>query len=775
MEHRTVLRQVFADHDGVEVSTDGDAFFVVFPQAGSAVAAAREAQLELASSPFLVRMGLHTGTALIADGDYVGEDVHLAARITSASHGGQVVMSAVTGDLASADVIGLGEHRFRDFDEPLAIVQLGTRRFPPLRTVANTNLPRPSSIFVGREHEVATVISLLRDETRLLTLTGPGGSGKTRLAVESAAQLVSEFHAGVFWVPLGTHRDSGLVTEAIAQTLGSKTALVTDIGERQMLIVIDNLEHLVDAAPELAELVEQCPNLRLLVTSRELLRVRGEVEFPVDTLAEEDSVALFCERSGLEEDEAIHRLCNELDNLPLAVELAAARTRVLPPSTILERLSERLDLLRGGRDVDPRQQTLRATIAWSYDLLAPEERNLFERLSVFRGGCTVLSAEEIAEAEIEVLASLVEKNLVRQSRGRFWMLDTVREYAAEALAASGETGELSRRHAFHYAALAEEAYPHLTGTPGEWLDRLASEHDNLRAALDHLQTSGATQESLKLAGALWRFWFLRGHNQEGRQRLEQVLAADPRPTPARARALDGAGGLQFGRDDTIAKARLEEALALHEQLGDEWGVANSQFLLGQAAAYRGDFDEAEALSELSLEAFRSLGDDHFALLSMQILSWALDELGEKVRARALREDIEPLAVATDNERMRAIGLYYMARYAREDGSISEAISLLNQAYQIHRANSEIPEIERDLLELVTILNASGKFRAAIESLAQLTAFREDHAITGESTDATITALAATLRTRVDDGTYTQAWERGQSMNPHDAFTLASDQ
>ncbi len=443
-DHRRVLRACFEGRGGVEVDTQGDAFFFAFPSAPDAVAAAQEAQRKLAGGAIGVRIGLHTGTPHVTDEGYVGEDVHLGARIAAAGHGGQVLVSAATRALVDAETLDLGEHRLKDFEQPVAIFQLGHERFPPLKTISNTNLPRPASSFVGREREVAALAGLL-DDARLVTLTGPGGSGKTRLAIETAADLAGRFRHGVFWVGLATVRDPDLVVPAIAQTLGARDGLASHVGEREMLLLLDNLEQAIDAAPALAALVEACPNLTLLVTSRELLRVRGEVEYPVPPLADPDAFDLFCARSRLDPDGTISELCRRLDNLPLAVELAAARTSVLSPAQILDRLGQRLDLLTGGRDADPRQRTLRATIAWSYDLLTPDEQALFRRLAVFAGGCTLEAAEAVAGADLDTLQSLVDKSLVRRTEDRFWMLETIREFAVEELTASDPADGTRRR------------------------------------------------------------------------------------------------------------------------------------------------------------------------------------------------------------------------------------------------------------------------------------------------------------------------------------------
>ena len=398
-EHRRIVREACVAADGVEVDTQGDAFFFAFPTAQGAVGAAQAMTEALAAGSIQLRIGLHTGTPLVTDEGYVGDDVHLAARVAAAGHGGQVVLSRATrAHLDGVALTDLGEHRLKDIEGAVAIFQLGDLSFPPLKTISNTNLPRPASSFVGREQELEDVVARIEEGARLLTLTGPGGSGKTRLALEAASIMVPKYRAGVFWVGLAALRDPSLVIEQIAQTLGAKDELAAHIGEREMLLLIDNLEQVVEAAPELSRLLQACPNLNLLCTSRELLRVQGEVEYEVPPLASREAVSLFCERSRLEPSDEIAKLCARVDNLPLAVELAAARAKALSPAQILDRLTSSLDLLRGGRDADPRQQTLRATIGWSYDLLSEDEQRRFRTLSVFAGGCTLEAAEEVADA-----------------------------------------------------------------------------------------------------------------------------------------------------------------------------------------------------------------------------------------------------------------------------------------------------------------------------------------------------------------------------------------
>src|SRR5262245_12767479 len=430
-------------------------------------------------------MGIHSGEPLLAPPKYVGIDLHKAARIMAAGHGGQVLVSATTAALARADDLHeLGEHRLKDFPEPVSIFQLGEGTFPPLRTVSNSNLPHAASSFVGRERELREIRELLLDEkVRLLTLAGAGGTGKTRLALEAAASLVGDYPGGVFWVALASLRDPLLVMPTIAQTLGAKEGVAEQIADRDLLLVLDNLEQVIESAPELPLLLERCPNLTLLVTSRELLQVRGENEYAVPPLAESEAVALFCERAQMGGSPEIAELCARLDSLPLAVELAAARARLLSPAQILERLSQRLDLLKGGRDADPRQQTLRATIEWSHELLSPEQQRLFARLSVFAGGCPLEAAEAVCEADVDLLQALVDKSLLRHVDERVWMLETIRDLAGERLATSDEAETVTLAHAEWFTSFAERAAPELFGNQQvEWLGRLERDHDNLRAA-----------------------------------------------------------------------------------------------------------------------------------------------------------------------------------------------------------------------------------------------------------------------------------------------------
>jgi predicted ATPase/class 3 adenylate cyclase len=640
-EHRRLLREAFARRGGVEVDTQGDAFFFAFPSASEAVEAARQGQQALSLGPVSARMGLHTGRPHIGREGYVGEDVHLAARIAAAGHGGQVLISQATRSLVVGEVRDLGENRLKDFAEPVWLFQLGQERFAPLKTISNTNLPRPASSFVGRAQEVAEVVELLQDGARLVTLSGSGGSGKTRLAIESAAELLPEFRNGVFWIGLAALRDPALVAETVAQTLGAKDGLAEHIGERELLLLLDNFEQVVEAAPELGLLLESCPNLRLLVTSRELLRIRGEVEYPVPPLAQPDAVELFCARSRLESSEEIAELCRRLDDLPLAVELAAARTSVLSPAQILERLAQRLDLLRGGRDSESRQQTLRATIEWSYELLAGEEGRLFACLSVFAGGCTLDAAAAVAAADLDTLQSLVHKSLVRFADGRFWMLETIRQFALERLDETGDAEDVRRGRAAYFLELGELAKPELRAAGSSvWFDRLQAEHDNLRAVLGDALEHGRAEVALRLGGAIWLFWLARGFWSEGRRWLESALAGSAEGEPClHFDALWGAGLLAVWQGDLErGRAVADELLALSAETDSALIRAVGCDIAGLVAATRGDWDSAAQLYAETAQLSRELGDSWLLAIAVNNLGDVALNRGEYERALELFEE-----------------------------------------------------------------------------------------------------------------------------------------
>jgi predicted ATPase/class 3 adenylate cyclase len=564
-EYRRLLRDAVAEREGVEVGTEGDGFYAAFPSARQALAGAQSAQDAFAAANLSVRMGLHTGEPLVVDGQYSGIDVHRAARIAAAGHGGQVLLSQSTRELVedALTVRSLGRHRLKDLGEPVELYQLGDADFPPLRSLDSTNLPTQATPLIGRERELEEAGRLLRAH-RLLTLTGPGGSGKTRLALQLAADAVEDYPDRVVWVPLQSVRDAELVQPTVARALGR--------GNEETLLVLDNFEQVLAAASKVADLLAQFPKLRLLVTSREALHIAGEREYPVTPLHELEAVALFTERATAAKpdfiaDEAVVEICRRLDCLPLALELAAARVKALSTEQLLGRLEPRLPMLTGGpRDAPERQKTLRATIDWSYELLIGEEQRAFRRLAVFAGGCTLDAAEEVCEVPFDTVAALIDKSLLYREDDRYLMLETIGEYALEQLEQSSELDEVRRNHAEHYLERARSV-ERLVRSPqaARAVDELEREHGNLRAALGWLSDETAGRP-LRLA-----VWGL-------------------------AARLHGSGDLALDRQDTSEAGRLyRESLEIGLQLKDELQIAYCLAGLAAVDAHQGRLGQAARL------------------------------------------------------------------------------------------------------------------------------------------------------------------------------------
>jgi predicted ATPase len=584
----------------------------------------------------------------------------------------------------------------------------------------------------------------------------------------------------VWWVPLAPLRDPSLLLPSVATAIGATGTLAEHIGDRRLLLLLDNFEHLTEAATDLAPLLASCPNLTVLVTSREPLHLIGEREYGVDPLTPSEAVELFLTRAlavrrDFTANGEVAKICARLDNLPLAIELAAARTKVLSPDALLARLDQRLPMLAGGsRDAPDRQRTLRATIEWSHDLLDTAEQRLFARLSVFRGGCTLESAEAIVDADLDTLESLVDKSLVRvRDNGRFWMLETIREFAAERLDAAGEADALRARHAHHFLALAEETEPHLRGDPAAWLDRLEAEHDNLRAASDTFaRLSG--EHLQRLGGALWRFFSMRGHAVEGRQRLEAAVEADLRPSAARVKALNGAtvAALDAG-DPEMAARRASEALSLARDLDDRWGIAVSTQLIGSVHADRGDYREAQTHYLDALDRFRELDDDHYILLAMRLLAWMHFELGERAEAAALHEEVVRRARLAGNRRMMATSLGALGEYALEDGRVPDAVPLLLENVRLAQEVGERPEILVALFRFARALALAGHHHPATQLYSAAEAMRQELG-TSEYPwlTATNAATLASIQAALTEPEFAGAWEDGRLLSAAGAIELA---
>ncbi len=654
--HERLVREAFDGTGAVEVRTIGDAFFVVFPSADAAVAGAIAAQRRHGAygwAPDAVvrmRIGLHTGVAELGGDDYVGIDVHLAARIAGAAHGGQIVVSEQTKALLRSPgervaTRDLGDHRLKDVGS-LRLWQITApglaEDFPPLNSLEiPSNLPADPTSFVGREREVSDVRALVKKQ-RLVTLTGPGGTGKTRLSLRVAREATPEFIHGVFFVPLEPIREPALVAPAIAEALALredpsrpvKEALVERLRDRTTLLVLDNFEQVTTAAPLVGDLLKAAPRLRCLASSREVLRVYGEQEYPVPTLRDEDAVELFLERARMVKHDlavtdemrtAVRSICARLDRLPLAIELAAARMKVFSVDALRSRLDHSLSVLTSGaRDLTERQRTLRGAIAWSYDLLPEGERAIFRRLGVFGGGSRIEAAEIVCDPEtvldtavIDALPSLVDKSLLRcaddpDGETRFTMLQTIREYGLERLSEAEGSAEVRRRHAQWILALARDMRQQLTsGEDAPVVERLAAEHENVREAIAWSIETGEAGIGLRIAEAVWRFWQQRGHLAEGRRLVERLLAlpAAAAPTVERAKGLTALAGLAYWQGDYApVGAAYTEALEIFRDSGDRADLAQATYNGAFAPLLAGDLDRARALMEESRRLYEEIGD-----------------------------------------------------------------------------------------------------------------------------------------------------------------------
>ena len=636
-------------------------------------------------------MGVHTGEPIATDEGYVGIDVHRAARIAASGHGGQVLVSQSTRDLVGAEGLrDLGEHRLKDLSASERIYQLGDGTFPPLKTLYATNLPVPTSPFLGRAQELRAVEEQIRDpETRLLTLAGAGGTGKTRLALQAAAEAADEYQQGVWWVPLAAITDAAAVLPTAAQVLGGGAPLAEIVGDRRLLLLLDNFEHVIDAAAELPALLAACRNLDVLVTSRELLRVRGEHVYPVPVLARAEARELFVARArevdpAFEPDAFVDEICARLDDLPLALELAAARTSLLTSEQLLERLGSRLDLLRGGRDAELRQRTLRATIEWSYDLLSVEEQRVLAGLSVFRGGWSVATAERVCRADLEVLESLVDKSLVRRwETDRLGMLETIREFAAERLAPT-DRGELLRGLLEHLLELAEVANLYQEAVGSHRPELIVPERANIDIALAWALEAGEVGLGLRL---MWlvELHLVTGDPLAARAWIDAFLAKadDGVDVALRARALRVRGGtFDMTGENALAEREYERARVLFDEARDEDGSAHVRHRIAVSVLQQGDTERAARLGAEALELDRQRGCRRDEAVALNVLGTAALARGDRSEGVRLMRESAALAGEVGFHWWRGITLANLADWLLEAGQLDEAESALVSAAEV---------------------------------------------------------------------------------------------
>jgi predicted ATPase/class 3 adenylate cyclase len=824
-DHCQIIRNAIAEGGGTEVNTEGDSFFAVFPSPDRAVQASADAQRRLAAHAWpegaavRVRMGLHTGDGRLGGTDYVGLDVHRAARIAGAGNGGQVLVSDATRALvepALPEGIGLrdlGAHRLKDLARPERIFQLEiaglSSDFAPIRTLDAhpNNLPVQLTSFVGRDAEIAAVRKLV-DEARLVTLTGPGGTGKTRLALQVAAERLGDHPDGVFFVELAAITDPGLVPSGIAATLRIREAvdrplvetLKEDLRDKAMLLVLDNFEQVTDAAPIVSELLTSAAKLHVLITSRAVLHLQGEHEFAVpplripdpaklptlEALSSYEAVTLFVERAmALRPDfsvtnesvAAVAEIVARLDGLPLAIELAAARTRILSPQAILGRLGSRLAFLGGGaRDLPARQQTLRGAIDWSYELLEAPEQGLLRRLAVFAGGVSLEAVEAICTPQdlgidaLEGLTSLVEQSLVRQAESasdqpRFEMLETIREFAAEQLQASGEAAELARRHAVYFTGMAEAAEPELTRGP-EAGARLSQDPDNFRAALQWAIDNDEAEIGLRLGFALWRFWQQRGQLGEGRNWFDRLLAVPgaAAQTIARAKGLTGAAGIAYWQNDyASAGAWYDEAESIFRELDDKPGLTDALFNTASMAAIAGDVPAALAGFAEGERLAREAGDDHEVMRFVGAEGYGAFMTDELAAARPLLDEALMLAEKTGDRFAIGGGHHMVAQVARLEERHDDAADHYRSAIRAMHELGDAASMTEPLQGLAAVLIARGQAEQGVRLLAAHAAIRERIGGGPPPEWLRLGDPLAEARASLGEDDYQAAWKAGQAM------------
>ena len=791
-EHQRLLREAFAKGNGQEIDTQGDAFLVAFSRARDALVAAVAAQRALTVHPWpdgaslRVRMGLHTGEPLSGAADYVGLDVHRAARICAAGHGGQILVSGTVSGLAERDLPpgvslrDLGTHRLKDLREPEHLLQVVhpdlPADFPSLKSLdaRPNNLPLQLSSFVGREREIAEVKRLL-GAARLVTLTGSGGAGKTRLALQVAADVLEGYPDGVWLSEFAPIADPALVPKTVASALNvpeqpgrdMAETLVDALRPKALLLVLDNCEHLLAACRDLASsLLRECPQVRVLATSREGLGVPGETLWRVPSLSmpedlrhlppsEElvlyDAVRLFVDRAVAtapgftvtsDNAPAVVQVCQRLDGIPLAIELAAARVKVLAVEQIAARLDDRFRLLTGGSQmVLPRQQTLRAMMDWSYDLLSEQERTVLRRLSVFAGGWTLEAAEDVGGGDgvekvemIDLLAQLVDKSLVvAETLGRdarYRLLETIRQYGWARLEESGEAARTRDRHRDWYLAFVEQGSSKLFRRDRTaWLQRLDTEYDNLRGALAW-SLEESPEVGLCLGNELRRYWVDRGHLREGRAWFARLLERDRAVSPfVRAKSLIHLGFVVWTQGDLRQAAVMaEEGLALFRELGDKRGIAWSLGLLGLTEKFAGNYDRAARLFEESENLYRDMGDNENAANELRQRGHVAAFRGDYPLATALLEQALAVFKGVGNREGIVRSLHFLGETKHYQGDAKQAVSLLQQSLALGRELESGESNTYTQISLGNALREAGDYGRASSLYKESLAFAKEQGI-----------------------------------------------
>jgi predicted ATPase/class 3 adenylate cyclase len=806
-DHRAVVREACVGNGGVEVDTQGDAFFFAFPTAPGALATASDLSQRLAvTGPMRVRVGVHTGTPFVGEEGYVGHDVNRTARIAAAGHGGQVLVSASTAPLVDTELTDLGEHRFKDLGAPERVFQLGAGKFPALKSLYRTNLPVPTTPFLGRHRELREVVELLAsDDARLVTLTGAGGSGKTRLLLQAAAEVSERFPHGVFWVPLAPLRDASGLELTFAQALEVRerpgvaiadSVLAALVGKRA-LVVVDNCEHLIAGVAELVrQLVDGCPTIVVVASSRERLGLRAEHIYEVPPMASSDGLALFVDRalavsSGFKADEHVSAICEAVDELPLAIELAAARVRSLSTLAIRERLGESLRLLATrDRDVEERQRTLDATIAWSYELLYADEQRVLRALSVFAGGCTTAAAHAVAEADLDSLESLLDKSLIRHridetGHDRYWVLETIREYAARELHRHGEAPKVGARHTAFFVDLAGDVLaPFGRPTSDEQRNRFLRDRANFREAHARALTAGDGTSAIRLVRCLGRAIGVTGS-----------LIADAYATGLASLALRGgteedrayalvrtaAFADALGEFDS-ARDLLSEAERLFDRLGDARGLADATAWQSDVEYQTGNYGDALAHAERLAALAEDIGDADLA-------SWAERFLGAALLGRANADGDREAA-----ERNHLLWLRQAQYAASFDSALDRAIVRANLAFSLFALEEYAKSIEtaqralREMLEIGATTVADSHDPVFVVGLAEcesgnldlgitlvsaaMRLFHESGFVPASWTPFVVERFESNVRATLGDDAHDAAVSAGEALSRDEAIELA---